>query len=416
MLKVVHISTSDDGGAGLAAYRLHHALLSQGVESYMLVAIKTKDEKEIVQASSSLKLVYQPSKNRLIRGIKKLLRKRGLFQTRMERIQHQMDILSQSHPGVFFTSAVSVYDLSQHPLVQQADVIHLHWVQNFLNYDTFFENVKKPIVWTLHDLNPFYGGFHHAMLREKYYNDYQNLEEEFYAIKRSALSGRSNVTIVAISSQMHRLIAKHEFFKDKVIVDIFNGVDDKQFKLLDRQVVRSLLGISPKTKVFLFANRSLNDSQKGLDILCKAFESLSIEDGLLVCLGEGTIPACNKIKIRQFKPVSDIEWLSQLYSVADFLVFPSFQEAFSLTTLEAMCCGTPVIMTPVSGSDDLINDFNGIRCADFTPEAISKGIHMAIEKEYNREKIREDIITRFNLEGIANDYLKLYNKILPNDD
>lgn len=415
-MRIVHVSTFDSGGAGLATYRLHHALLAQGVISHMLVASRSRDEEEIVEVSPSSSLVYSPPKNRLFRKINKLLRKRGCLLTRAECFQRTIESLHQVYPNVMFTSPVSVYDLSTHPLVLEADVVHLHWVQGFLNFDDFFDKVKKPIVWTLHDLNPFYGGFHHAMLREKYYNDYQNLEEEFYAIKRSALSGRSNVTIVAISSQMHRLIAKHEFFKDKVIVDIFNGVDDKQFKLLDRQVVRSLLGISPKTKVFLFANRSLNDSQKGLDILCKAFESLSIEDGLLVCLGEGTIPACNKIRVRQFKPVSDIEWLSQLYSVADFLVFPSFQEAFSLTTLEAMCCGTPVIMTPVSGSDDLINDFNGIRCADFTPEAISKGIHMAMEKEYNREKIREDIITRFNLEGIANNYLKLYNKILPNDD
>ena len=77
-----------------------------------------------------------------------------------------------------------------------------------------------------------------------------------------------------------------------------------------------------------------------------------------------------------------------------------------------MCCGTPVIMTPVSGSDDLINDFNGIRCANFTPEAIAKGISMAMGKEYNREKIREDVISRFNLEKIAKQYIQLYHTLL----
>lgn len=335
-----------------------------------------------------------------------------MLQTRMEQIQYQMDILSQSHPGIFFTSSVSVYDLSQHPLIQQADIIHLHWVQNFLNYDTFFENVKKPIVWTLHDLNPLYGGFHHTLLREKYYNDYRNLEDEFYSIKRAALVGKTNITIVAISSQMHQLIANHEFFKGKPIVDIFNGVDYKRFTLLDKQSVRNLLGIAPETKVFLFANRYLNDSQKGLDNLCKALEMLNIENGLLICLGEGTVPPCGNINVRQFKPVSDTEWLSQLYSAADFLVFPSLQEGFSLTTLESMCCGTPVIMTPVSGRDDLINDFNGIRCTDFTSESIAKGISMALEKEYDRKRIREDIVSRFSLKKNASQYMNLYNSLL----
>lgn len=411
-MKVVHISTLDNGGAGLAAYRLHRALLAQGVDSILLVANKSINDNTIIQATPSHELLYQPPSFAVTRKIKKILRRRGLFQTRMERIQREMDILSNSHPRVCFTSAVSVYDLSKHPLIQQADIIHLHWVQNFLNYETFFENVKKPLVWTLHDLNPLYGGFHHTLLREKYYDDYKNLEEEFYAIKRAALTGKTNITTVAISSQMHRLITSHEFFKGKPIVNIFNGVDDKQFSLLDKQRVRILLGIAPETKVFLFANRYLNDSQKGLDNLCKALEMLNVEGGLLICLGEGTIPPCGIIKVRQFKPVSDTEWLSQLYSAADYLVFPSLQEAFSLTTLEAMCCGTPVIMTPVSGSDDLINDFNGIRCADFTPEAIAKGISMAMGKKYDREKIREDVVSRFNLEKKAKQYLDLYNSLL----
>lgn len=411
MNKVLHISTFDSGGAGLAAYRLHRELLSHGIESTMLVAQKSCKDNTIILATPSPELLYQSPSFAVTRKIKKILRRRGMFQTRMERIQREMDALSRSHPDVFFTSAMSVYDLSQHPLVRQADIIHLHWVQNFLNYDTFFENVKKPIVWTLHDLNPLYGGFHHTLLREKYYNDFQTLEEEFYAIKRTALAGKTNITTVAISSQMHRLIANHEFFKGKPIVDIFNGVDDKHFSLLDKQSVRSLLGIAPETKVFLFVNRYLNDSQKGLENLCKAFDLLNIENGLFICLGEGDIPPCGKINVRQFKPVSNTEWLSQLYSAADYLAFPSLQEAFSLTTLEAMCCGTPVIMTPVSGSDDLINEFNGIRCTDFTPEAFAKGINWALEKEYNREKIREDVVSRFNLEKIASQYIHLYHTL-----
>lgn len=412
MTKVLHISTSDNGGAGLAAYRLHRELLSHGVDSKMLVVTKSVNDNTVIPATPSPELIYQTPSFAVTRKIKKILRRRGMFQTRMERIQREMDALSRSHPDVFFTSAMSVYDLSQHPLVRQADIIHLHWVQNFLNYDTFFKNVKKPIVWTLHDLNPLYGGFHHTLLRERYYNDYKSLEDKFYSIKRTALAGKTNITAVAISSKMHQLIANHEFFIGKPIVDVFNGVDYKQFTMIDKQCVRSILGIAPETKVFLFTNRYLNDSQKGLDKLCKAFELLNIEDGILICLGEGTIPPCGNLKVRQFKPVSDTEWLSQLYSAADYLVFPSLQEAFSLTTLEAMCCGTPVIMTPVSGSDDLINDFNGIRCAGFTPEDIVKGISMAMEKEYNHEKIREDVVSRFNMENMAKQYLDLYNSMI----
>lgn len=415
-MKIVHISTYDQYGAGLATYRLHCKLLSHGFDSSILVANKTINDVNVTQAEHNPSLLYNPPKGVFLRKFKKIMRRRGKYFTYYEQTLQKMEQLHAMHPTVYFSTPISTYELSSHPLVKEADIVHLHWVQNFLNYSTFFENVKKPIVWTLHDLNPLYGGFHHTLLREKYYTDYKTLEDEFYLIKHKALMGRTNITAVAISSQMHCNIENHEFFKGKSIVNIFNGVDCNQFTMLDKQSVRRLIGIAPEIKVFLFANRELNNSQKGLDNLCKAFKLLNNETGLLVCLGEGTIPPCGKTKVRQFKPVADTEWLSQLYSAADYLVFPSLQEAFSLTTLESMCCGTPVIMTPVSGSDDLINDFNGIRCSDFTPEAIAKGIRMAMEKEYDRERIREDVVTRFNLEKIANQYIHLYHSLINNSE
>ena len=55
----------------------------------------------------------------------------------------------------------SSYELNTHPLVQEADCIHLHWVSGILDYTNFFATVSKPVVWTLHDMNPFLGLFHY---------------------------------------------------------------------------------------------------------------------------------------------------------------------------------------------------------------------------------------------------------------
>lgn len=415
-MKVVHISTSDKGGAGLAAYRLHKALLSQGVESRMLVAAKNFNEDEIVEARPSSRLLYHPSKFWLARKIEKRQRLKGLHLTRAEEVQKQMDALHTQYPGVFFTSSVSTYDLSSHPLVQKADVVHLHWVQDFLNFDDFFERVNKPIVWTLHDLNPMFGGFHHVRLRETYYEAFKELEDEFYGLKKKALVGKSNLSVVAISSQMHRLISAHEFFAGKRIFDIFNNVDSEKFRLFDRQVVRSILGMPAQSKVLLFVNKDLNDSQKGLSLLVDALAALNRTDLLLVCVGEGDVPQHEGVEIRHFLPVNDPIWLSQLYSAADCLVLPSYQEGFCQTPLEAMCCGTPVVMTPVSGSDDLIADFNGIRCVDFNVEALAKGIGAALERQYDREHIREDVVARFGVDTIVKSYLQVYQQVLADDN
>ena len=414
--KVVHISTSDTGGAGLAAYRLHKALLSQGVESRMLVAFKFFKEDEIVEAHPSSQLLYQPPKSWLARKIEKRQRLKGLHLTRAEEVQLKLDALHEQYPNVYFTSCVTLYDLAAHPLLQEADVIHLHWVQDFLNYDDFFEKVNKPIVWTLHDLNPMFGGFHHVRLRETYYEAFKVLEDEFYGMKKKALVGKKSLSVVAISSQMHRLIAAHEFFADKRIFDIFNSVDSEKFQLFNRQAVRSVLGLPIQPKVLLFVNKDLNDSQKGLSLLVDALAALNRTDLLLVCVGEGNLPQHKGVEIRRFLPVNEPIWLSQLYSAADCLVLPSYQEGFCQTPLEAMCCGTPVVMTPVSGSNDLIEDFNGIRCDDFTVEALAKGIGAALERQYDREHIREDVVARFGVDTIVKSYIQMYQEVLTNAD
>ena len=416
MVRIVHISTIDGGGAGLAAYRLHKALLKEGIDSLMLVAVKTVDDNTIIQAEQSPQLLYQPPQSYVLRKFEKVMRRRGHFLTRFEAVQKEMENLHNRYPKVLFTSAISTYDLSTHPLVQEADIVHLHWVQNFLNFEDFFEKVKKPIVWTLHDLNPMFGGFHHVRLRDDYYEAFRHLEDEFYEMKRRALKGRDNVSLVAISSQMHQKISSHEFFEGKPVFDIYNSVDADKFRMLDRQTVRTILGLPSHSKVVLFVNRNLNDGQKGLSLLVEALEKLRRKELLLVCVGYGAIPHHDGLEIRRFFPVSDAVWLSVLYSAADCLALPSYQEAFSQTSLEAMCCGTPVVTTPVSGSDDLIADFNGIRCDDFTIEALAKGISLALERQYDRERIHDDVLARFGVDTIVKSYLQMYQEVLANTD
>ena len=413
-MKILHISTFDFDGAGLAAYRLHRALLQEGIDSRMLVAKKTVDDNTIIRAEQSPQLLYRSPRNFFLRKFEKIMRRRGHFLTRFETVRKEMDDLQLRYPQVLFTSAISTYDLSTHPLVQESDILHLHWVQNFLNFEDFFEKVKKPIVWTIHDLNPMFGGFHHARLRDDCYEAFRHLEDEFYEMKRRALFGRDNVALVAISGQMHRAIVDHEFFHNKPIYDVPIGVDSSKFLMLDRHSVRMVMGLPLEQRIFLFVNKSMNDSQKGLSMLVDALELLNEKESLLICVGDGRVPDTESIKIQHYNSVRNEIWLSQLYSAADYVLLPSFQESFCQTAVEAMCCGTPVIMTPVGISEELITDFNGIRCEAISAEALAKGIGVALEHHYNRERIHDDVVARFGVDTVVKSYLQMYQEVLAN--
>jgi glycosyltransferase involved in cell wall biosynthesis len=62
------------------------------------------------------------------------------------------------------------------------------------------------------------------------------------------------------------------------------------------------------------------------------------------------------------------EDLPEVYSRNDILVFPSnFEEAFSLTTLEAMACGLPIVSTATGGNSEVMRDGENalvFRCKD----------------------------------------------------
>lgn len=408
-MKVLHISTHDYGGAGLAALRLHKALLAQGIESKMLVADKQSDMDTVYVATESNINKYVPSKNPIARFISVCLRKCGIGKKPLEIYKEKTSILQQKYPA-FYTYPISSFELHKHPLVQEADIIHLHWIANFVDYETFFKNIKTPIVWTFHDLNPLYGGFHHVRKKEAYYQYYKEVEDALYHIKEMALRQYANLNIVAISRQMYQLIKGHYLYSGRNVTLIHNSVDGSQFTMFCKHDIRRILKLPVDSTIFLFVNAYLNDSEKGLDTAVKALHTLHLDKTILICVGDGVIPNSD-IKTIHFKSVHDTIWLSMLYSAADCLLFPSFQEAFAQTPIESVCCGTPVIMTPVGVSFDVINESNGIICKDYTPESLAEGIKTFLTRTYNSDAMRTDVMELFDPTKIAQQYISLYNSI-----
>ena len=144
-MKILHINTSDHGGAANACIRLHKGLRKQGVSSKILFLNLHNS------ADNHLHGFYTNRSKFFFKKILQRLLYRNKWRTRN---------LKPVIEGFF--SPKTVHRIENHPLIDWADIIHLHWVTHFLNYPTFFNRVQKPIVWTLHDMNPFSGGYHYS--------------------------------------------------------------------------------------------------------------------------------------------------------------------------------------------------------------------------------------------------------------
>ena len=181
-MKVVHISTSKHGGAGIAAFRIHEALNKFGeIDSYFL---QRTDNDDIVNKTYQIKAEIK--KENFLSKIKRRLNLTNDLEYRNKRNE-----INKSRNFEIATFPESSFRIEDHPLIKDADIIHLHWVADFLNYPTFFKRIKKPIVWTLHDMNPFQGLFH-------YKNDEINNEETFGDFNKKILKEKIksiNITI-----------------------------------------------------------------------------------------------------------------------------------------------------------------------------------------------------------------------------
>ena len=407
-MKIVHICTTFSGGAGLCASRIMAATRALGIETYGLTLDGTKSQYVDVVEKNNL-FSWMGMKRRIQTFLFGLIisqksnenaykkRRRGCFERFIE--NHFLPVTN--------------YSVEKHPWISEADIIHLHWTGGFLDYDSFFENVQKPIVWTLHDENAGLGIFNYHPIDGAVGTERQHQVDYSWLIKKKKAYGYiREMYTVAISSMMKGFIEHNELLSEFPCTLIHNGVDENMFYPKDRNVARKELGIEENRLVFLFVAQNIHEPRKGLSYLIRALDTLHLPNTMLSCVGNYEFHPHASFEIRCERFTKEPEHLSIFYSAADFFLMPSFQEAFAQTPLEAMACGTPVIAFPHSGASDLIRPFNGIVCRDFTLDALVCGIKEALSTQYDRNKIRQDIIERFSYRVIGKQYEKLYNSIL----
>lgn len=410
-MNILHISTLDYGGAGLAALRLHNAMKAAGVNSKMLVEQKKSYSDEVYAVESNLN-EYKWSAHWIVRKIQKHILRRLGFVSQIEKYYKIIDKIPLEK-RTYYTLPVTHYDVASHPLVEQADIIHLHWVANFVDYETFFAKIDKPIVWTFQDENIGYGGFHYTKNYDKYISFYKDIEDEFVSIKRNGLAQCNNMTVVAVSKQMNDFLSNKSLIGVSPLTIIPNMVDCTEYKSLDKKFARSVFNIAQEDLVFVFCSVDLNDDRKGLKEIIRALNHLQLKNVTLLCIGQGTIKSDNlSFNVYCTGSIQNEKLMALAYSSGDYFLMPSFQEAFAQTSIESMACGLPIIAFPCSGIEDLVDTNNGVICADFTVEALIDGIKTALSRQYNHEEIRNYVLKYYSSEVITGKYLSVYHKVL----
>ena len=156
-MRVLLINTSERiGGAAIAASRLMESLKNHGIKAKLLVRDKQTDQISVVSLDHNWRMVWKFVWERIVIWSANRFNKKNIF---------AVDI---ANTGTDITSL---------PEFQQADVIHLHWINQGMLSLRNIEKILasgKPVVWTMHDMWPCTGICHHARECTRYRQECHN--------------------------------------------------------------------------------------------------------------------------------------------------------------------------------------------------------------------------------------------------
>lgn len=417
-MKVVLINTSERrGGAAIACNRLTQALCKAGVEARMLVA--TADTNKV----------------------------NGYCNTTWKRRRYKWAFLWErlgifihngfSRKNLFAVSTASDgLDIASHPALKDADVIHLHWVnQGFLSLAGLQRilSLGKPVVWTMHDMWAVTGICHHARTCTGYtqscgncmFLNSHNAKDLSHLTfnKKQRCYGTAPIHFVTCSAWLRKLAEKSALIKPSDSVrNIPNPIDTDFFCPGNKGDARLSLGLPSDKKLILFGAVNAADKRKGIDyfietlnILHKDYSELNDSIQLVVFGNTGNMPLDSlPYPCTSLGYVSDSDKIRAMYRAVDAYVTPSLEENLPNTIMEAMACATPCVGFEIGGIPEMIDADNGYVARYKDANDMAAGIAKVLHNDNNSDMgiaARQKVLNEYSEESVAQRYTALYQSI-----
>ena len=417
-MRVLIVSTTEQmGGAAVAASRLTAALNNHGVKARMLVRDKQTDSLTVVPLPKSWLHRWHFLWERFV-----------IFCHLHFNRQHLFDV----------DLACSGTDITRLEEFRQADIIHLHWVnQGMLSLGGIRKilNSGKPVVWTMHDIWPataichlaldcqrYKTRCHHCRLLPSGGSD-NDLAARVWRRKRDVLSN-DNVYFVACSRWLEGEARQSALLANHKVTAIPNPIDQHVFRPIDRQTARRQLGLPTEGRLMLFVSQRVTNRYKGMDYLAQACRRMAQDHPQLasqtgvVILGSHADEVVDQLPLKAWPLgyVSDERRLAMVYSAADVFVLPSLSENLPNTIMEAMACGVPCVGFKVGGiPEEIDHTRNGYVAAYRDADDLARGLHWVLAEADHDELCRQAVakVSRcYSQSAVAMKYVEVYNQAM----
>lgn len=421
-LKIIHLAHNSDGGAGRAARRASAACTAIGMESRF--ACMSGGELGLGELRLNRAAFLEG-------GAGEVLEKRLQWGVIPEtRAPVGGSLFSVGYPGA---------RIDEHPAVFDADIVHLHWptwmvtplrIRRLLG-------AGKTVFFTLHDMWAFTGGCHYASgctqfetacMKCPQMSDRLGLAGLNFEDKLAAYGGRRDgFHVVALCRWMADLAGRSTILGDAPTTVIPNPINTETFAPRGRDAVRKSLGLGPDDAILLFGNFDNSEKRKGSDVLLEASAALEDHPAVrafkgriaLVSFGRGAVfELPDRFEAMGLGEISDDEVLASIYSAADLFVFPSIEDNYPNSVVEAAACGTPSVVFRTGGMADMVeHGVTGWQVVEIgDPGAFAEGVGRALERFHGdkaaRQACRDVVVERNDPAAIGKALVNAYRKAL----
>ncbi len=410
------------GGAAIAASRLTHALNRHGVKAQLLVRDRQTDRVTTCQLPN--------------RGLQ-ALRQRWAFLWERCRVWFINRFRLRGLWAVDIACAGT--DITRLPQFREADVIHLHWVnQGMLSLRQLQAILQsgKPVVWTMHDQWPYTAICHYARTCEHYLEVCHACPQLLYPrnsdISRRVFEKKQHVyacgslTFVGPSQWICDFAHKSRLTRGHQILHIPNTYDANIFHPADNAEARRHHRLPQQGLLLLFACQKISDERKGLSLLLQALSSNTLQalQGQLSIVVVGQVrelsSAAIPFPIHALGYIRGDAEMAALYQAVDLFVTPSLEDNLPNTIMEAMACGTPCVGFRVGGIPEMIDHEDSGYVARYRDvEDLAQGIVYALDPQ-NHQRLSaaaaRKAVRTWNEDTICRQYTELYNRVTSDGD
>ncbi len=201
---------------------------------------------------------------------------------------------------------------------------------------------------------------------------------------------------------------------DSATAVISNGVNCSRFRPM---------AVNANSSQLLYVGRLTEG--KGVDVLIKAFSQIAsvIPEATLLLVGGGTKETELKALAAEegvaqqvsFTGVVPNEQLPKLYNESAVFVLPSFNEGFPRTVIEAMACGTPIVVTDLEQLRSVVPDVGRTVPTD-DPTTLANAVVELLSDDGLRQQLgetaRDLAVSRYSWETTVEKTIEEYYDLL----